>query len=133
MTKINLYTDGSNAGDKVASVAVFGQQVYSVRLPSAIRSSVQKPISPVNLRFYLKLIAKGFTLTVISSSHNHIQHIKSLEKSKMGKSKNFTKQNMQKCENEKYSVQEAVHSLSRVVVPGTLDYISVNTHFTRFL
>ena len=94
---------------------------------------MQKPISPVNLRFYLKLIAKGFTLTVISSSHNHIQHIKSLEKSKMGKSKNFTKQNMQKCENEKYSVQEAVHSLSRVVVPGTLDYISVNTHFTRFL
>ena len=67
MTKINLYTDGSNDGDKVALVAVFGQQVYSVRLPSAIRSSVYKPITPVNLRFYLKLIAKEFILTVISS------------------------------------------------------------------
>jgi len=35
VTKINLYTDGSNDGDRVASAAVFGQQVYSVRLPSA--------------------------------------------------------------------------------------------------
>jgi hypothetical protein len=30
-----IYTDGSNDGDRVASAAVFGQQVYSVRLPSA--------------------------------------------------------------------------------------------------
>ena len=67
MTKINLYTDGSNDGDKVASVAVFGQQVYSVRLPSAIRSSVHKPITPVSLRCYLKLTTKEFILTVISS------------------------------------------------------------------
>ena len=37
--------------------------------------------SPVNLRFYLKLIAKEFISTVISSWHKHIQHIKSLEKS----------------------------------------------------
>ena len=36
---------------------------------------------PVNLRFYLKLIAKEFISTVISSWHKHIQHIKSLEKS----------------------------------------------------
>jgi hypothetical protein len=71
---------------------------------------VHKPITPVNLQFYLKLIAKEFILTVISSWHNHIQHIKSLEKSRKGKSKNFTKQNMQKCENEKYPAQVAVNT-----------------------
>jgi hypothetical protein len=38
-------------------------------------------ISKTNLRFYLKLIAKEFISTVISSWHKHIQHIKSLEKS----------------------------------------------------
>ena len=41
--------------------------------------------SPVNLRFYLKLIAKEFMSTVISSGHKHIQHIKSLENLKRGK------------------------------------------------
>ena len=51
--------------------------------------------SPVNLRFYLKLIAKEFISTVISSWHKHIQHIKILEKSKKGESTNFTKQNIQ--------------------------------------
>ena len=30
-----IYTDGSNDGDRVASAAVFGQQVDSLRLPSA--------------------------------------------------------------------------------------------------
>ena len=30
-----IYTDGSQDGDKLASAAVFGQQVYSTRLPSA--------------------------------------------------------------------------------------------------
>jgi hypothetical protein len=30
-----IYTDGSKDGDRVASTAVFRQQVYSVRLPSA--------------------------------------------------------------------------------------------------
>jgi hypothetical protein len=30
-----IYTDGSQDGNIVASAAVFGQQVYSVRLPSA--------------------------------------------------------------------------------------------------
>ena len=30
-----IYTDGSKDGNRVASAAVFGQQVYSVRLPSA--------------------------------------------------------------------------------------------------
>jgi hypothetical protein len=39
-----------------------------------------------------------------------LQHIKSLEKSRKGKSKNFTKQNMQKCENEKYPAQVAVNT-----------------------
>jgi hypothetical protein len=29
--------------------------------------------------------------------------------------------------------QTIIHSLSRVVVPATLDSISVNAHFTRFL
>jgi hypothetical protein len=65
--------------------------------------------SPVNLWIYIKLIAKEFISTVISSWHKHIQHIKSLEKSKKGKSKNFTKQNMQKYENKKYPVQVAVN------------------------
>ena len=64
--------------------------------------------SPVNLRFYLKLIAKEFISTVISSWHKHIQHIKSLEKSEKGKSKNFTKQNMQKYEEKYIPLQEAV-------------------------
>jgi len=31
-----IYTDGSKDDDRVASAAVFGQQVYSFRLPSAI-------------------------------------------------------------------------------------------------
>jgi len=30
-----IYIDGSKDGERVASEAVFGQQVYSVRLPSA--------------------------------------------------------------------------------------------------
>jgi hypothetical protein len=30
-----IYTDGSKYGNRVASAAVFGQQVYSARLPSA--------------------------------------------------------------------------------------------------
>jgi len=30
-----IYTDGAKDGDRVASAAVFGQQVYSTRLPSA--------------------------------------------------------------------------------------------------
>ena len=30
-----IYKDGSKNGDRVGSAAVFGQQVYSVRLPSA--------------------------------------------------------------------------------------------------
>jgi hypothetical protein len=30
-----MYTDGSNDSDMVASAAVFGQQIYSLRLPSA--------------------------------------------------------------------------------------------------
>ena len=30
-----IYTDGSKDGNRVASAAVFGQQVYSARLPSA--------------------------------------------------------------------------------------------------
>ena len=30
-----IYTDGSKDGDRVASAAVFGQQVYSARIPSA--------------------------------------------------------------------------------------------------
>jgi hypothetical protein len=58
--------------------------------------------SPVNLRFYLKLIAKEFISTVISSWHKHIQRIKNLEISEKEKSKNFTKQNMQKYEEKKY-------------------------------
>jgi hypothetical protein len=29
-----IYTDGSKDGDRVASAAVFGQEVYSARLPS---------------------------------------------------------------------------------------------------
>jgi hypothetical protein len=37
-----IYTDGSKDGDRVASAAVFGQQVYSARIPSAGSSSVQK-------------------------------------------------------------------------------------------
>jgi cytochrome c biogenesis protein ResB len=60
--------------------------------------------SPVNLWFYLELIAKEFISTVISSWHKHIQHIKSLEKSKYEKSKNFTKQNMQKYGEKKIPV-----------------------------
>ena len=63
--------------------------------------------SPVNLRFYLKLIAKEFISTVVSSWHKHIQHIKSLEKSEKEKSKNFTKQNMQKYEEKKYPATES--------------------------
>jgi hypothetical protein len=31
-----IYTDGSNDGDRLALAAVFRQQVYSLRLPSAI-------------------------------------------------------------------------------------------------
>ena len=58
--------------------------------------------SPVNLRFYLKLITKEFISTIISSWHKHILHIKSLEKSEKEKSKNFTKQSMQKYEEKKY-------------------------------
>ena len=58
--------------------------------------------SPVNLRFYLKLIAKEFISTVISSWHKHILHIKNLEKSEKEKSKNFTKENVQKYEEKKY-------------------------------
>jgi hypothetical protein len=30
-----IYTDGSKDGDRVASAAIFGQQVYSARIPSA--------------------------------------------------------------------------------------------------
>ena len=57
--------------------------------------------SPVNLRlrFYLKLIAKEFI------GHTHIEHIKSLDKSRNGKSNNLTKSNLQKNKNKKYSVQ----------------------------
>ena len=32
-----------------------------------------------------------------------------------------------------YVYVEFIHSLSRVVVPATLDPISVNAHFTKFL
>ena len=69
---------------------------------------MMKLYSSVNLWFYLKLIAKEFISTVISSWHKHIQHIKSLEKSKKGKSKNLAKQNLQKYENKKYPVQVTV-------------------------
>ena len=61
--------------------------------------------SPVNLRlrFYLKLIATKFI------GHTHIEHIKSLDKSRKGKSNNLTKPNLQKNKKKKYSVQVAVN------------------------
>jgi hypothetical protein len=32
---LKIYTNGSKDGDRVASAAVFGQQVYSARIPTA--------------------------------------------------------------------------------------------------
>ena len=52
--------------------------------------------SPVNILFYLKLIEKEFISTVISSWHKYILDIIGVEKSKKGKSKNLTKQNIHK-------------------------------------
>ena len=43
-----IYTDGSKDGDRVTSAAVFGQQVYSARLPSA---SAEANAIPLALKF----------------------------------------------------------------------------------
>ena len=49
-----MYTDGSNDSGMVASAAVFGQQIYSLRLPSA--SSIF--VAEVNaIRLVLKFVA----------------------------------------------------------------------------
>ena len=41
--------------------------------------------SPVNLRFNLKLIAKEFISSITCHSYCQFDHVKSLEKSKVGK------------------------------------------------
>ena len=47
-----IYTDGSEEGERVASVAVFGQQVYYVRLPSASSIfSAEANAMPLALKF----------------------------------------------------------------------------------
>jgi hypothetical protein len=51
-----IYTDGSKDGSKVASVAVFGQQVFSARLPS------------VNSIFSAEAIAILLALKFVASS-----------------------------------------------------------------
>ena len=51
-----IYTDGSKDGDRVASAAVFGQQVYSARLPSA--SSIFSAEATA-IRLALKFVASS--------------------------------------------------------------------------
>jgi hypothetical protein len=88
-----------------------------------------KPYSPVSLQFYLKLNAKEFNSTVISSWHTHIEHIKSLEKSKKGKSKKFTKQNLQKYENKKYPIQVAVNKKKMTREINRIEIADAGTKF----
>ena len=49
-----MYTDGSNDSDMVASAAVFGQQIYSLRLPSASSIFVAEANA---IRLVLKFVA----------------------------------------------------------------------------
>ena len=61
-----IYTDGSNDGDMVASAAIFEQQVYSLRLPSA--SSIF--IAEANaMRLALKFVASSDESKFIISSN----------------------------------------------------------------
>jgi hypothetical protein len=49
-----MYTDGSNDSGMVASAAVFGQQIYSLRLPSASSIFVAEANA---IRLVLKFVA----------------------------------------------------------------------------
>jgi hypothetical protein len=61
-----IYTDGSKDGDRVTSAAVFGQQVYSARLPSA---SAEANAIPLALKFVASSEKSKFMICSDSLSH----------------------------------------------------------------